>query len=59
MLPLFAPCRLLPDFCRSRKTVTLRFAKTALVFAVAVFYSFVVFNNVTDYNSNYNSFVTS
>jgi predicted small integral membrane protein len=33
--------------------VTLRLAKTALVFAVAVFYSFVVFNNVTDYNSNY------
>jgi predicted small integral membrane protein len=33
--------------------VTLRFAKTALVFGVAVFYSFVVFNNVTDYNSNY------
>ena len=33
--------------------MTLRCAKTALVFAVAVFYSFVVFNNVTDYNSNY------
>jgi predicted small integral membrane protein len=33
--------------------VTLRFAKTALVFGVAVFYSLVVFNNVTDYNSNY------
>jgi predicted small integral membrane protein len=33
--------------------VTLRLAKTALVFAVAVFYSFVVFNNVADYNSNY------
>jgi predicted small integral membrane protein len=33
--------------------VTLRVAKTALVFAVALFYSFVVFNNVTDYNSNY------
>jgi predicted small integral membrane protein len=32
--------------------VTLRVAKTALVFAVALFYSFVVFNNVTDYNSN-------
>jgi predicted small integral membrane protein len=33
--------------------LTLRFAKTALVFAVAVFYAFVVFNNLTDYNSNY------
>lgn len=33
--------------------MTLRVAKTALIFAVAVFYSFVVFNNVTDYNSNY------
>jgi predicted small integral membrane protein len=33
--------------------LTLRFAKTALVFAVTVFYSFVVFNNLTDYNSNY------
>jgi predicted small integral membrane protein len=33
--------------------VTLRVAKMALVLAVALFYSFVVFNNVTDYNSNY------
>jgi predicted small integral membrane protein len=31
----------------------LRAAKTLLVFAVALFYSFVVFNNLTDYNSNY------
>ena len=31
----------------------LRAAKTSLVFAVAIFYSFVVFNNLTDYNSNY------
>jgi predicted small integral membrane protein len=31
----------------------LRAAKIALVFAVAIFYSFVVFNNVTDYDSNY------
>jgi predicted small integral membrane protein len=31
----------------------LRVAKTSLVFAVALFYSFVVFNNLTDYNSNY------
>ena len=33
--------------------MTLRIAKTVLVFAVALFYSFVVFNNVADYNSNY------
>ena len=31
----------------------LRAAKIFLVFAVAVFYTVVVFNNVTDYNSNY------
>jgi predicted small integral membrane protein len=33
--------------------VTLRTAKTLLVFAVAVFYSLVVLNNTTDYDSNY------
>ena len=33
--------------------MTLRTAKLLLVFAVAVFYSFVVFNNTTDYDSNY------
>jgi predicted small integral membrane protein len=33
--------------------VTLRVSKISLVFAVALFYSFVVFNNLTDYNSNY------
>ena len=33
--------------------MTLRAAKTALVFAVALFYSLVVFSNITDYNSNY------
>jgi predicted small integral membrane protein len=33
--------------------VTLRTAKTLLVFAVALFYSLVVLNNTTDYNSNY------
>jgi predicted small integral membrane protein len=33
--------------------MTLRTIKSTLVFGVAVFYSFVVFNNVTDYNSNY------
>ena len=31
----------------------LRLAKVALVFAVALYYSLVVFNNVTDYDSNY------
>ena len=31
----------------------LRAAKVALVFGVAVFYTFVVFNNLTDYDSNY------
>jgi predicted small integral membrane protein len=33
--------------------MTLRAAKVLLVLAVAVFYSLVVFNNVTDYDSNY------
>ena len=33
--------------------MTMRAAKTALVFGVALFYTFVVFNNLTDYNSNY------
>jgi predicted small integral membrane protein len=33
--------------------VKLRTAKVLLVFAVALFYSLVVFNNVTDYDSNY------
>jgi len=33
--------------------MTLRSAKVLLVFAVAVFYSLVVFNNITDYGSNY------
>jgi predicted small integral membrane protein len=31
----------------------LRAAKIALVFGVAIFYTFVVFNNSTDYDSNY------
>ena len=31
----------------------LRTIKSALVFGVAIFYSFVVFDNVADYNSNY------
>jgi predicted small integral membrane protein len=33
--------------------MTLRMAKTLLVVAVAGFYSFVVFNNLTDYGSNF------
>jgi predicted small integral membrane protein len=33
--------------------MTLRTAKVLLVFAVALFYSFVVLNNTTDYNSNF------
>jgi len=33
--------------------VTLRAAKIVLVLGVAVFYTFVVFNNITDYDSNY------
>jgi len=33
--------------------MTLRAAKLLLVFAVALFYTFVVFNNLTDYDSNY------
>jgi len=31
----------------------LRVAKVLLVFGVAVYYTFVVFNNITDYGSNY------
>jgi predicted small integral membrane protein len=33
--------------------MTLRWAKVLLVFGVALFYSFVVLNNTTDYDSNY------
>jgi predicted small integral membrane protein len=33
--------------------MTLRWAKVLLVFGVAVFYTFVVLNNTTDYDSNY------
>jgi predicted small integral membrane protein len=33
--------------------MTLRAAKMLLVFAVGLFYFFVVFNNLTDYDSNY------
>ena len=33
--------------------MTLRITKLSLVFAVAIFYSLVVLNNTTDYDSNY------
>jgi len=33
--------------------MTVRIAKLALVFALAIFYSLVVLNNTTDYDSNY------
>jgi predicted small integral membrane protein len=33
--------------------MTLRTIRVILVFGVAIFYSLVVFNNVTDYGSNY------
>lgn len=33
--------------------MTLRVAKLLLVFAVALFYTVVVFNNITDYDANY------
>ena len=33
--------------------MTLRLAKLLLVFAVALFYTIVVFNNITDYDANY------
>jgi predicted small integral membrane protein len=33
--------------------MTLRAAKLAMVFAVALYYTLLVFNNIADYNSNY------
>jgi predicted small integral membrane protein len=33
--------------------MTLRWTKVLLVFGAAIFYTFVVFNNLTDYDSNY------
>ncbi len=33
--------------------MTLRAAKLAMVFAVGLYYTLLVFNNITDYNSNY------
>jgi predicted small integral membrane protein len=35
------------------ETVTLRIAKILLVFGVAFYYVLIVFNNLTDYDSNY------
>jgi|SRR5271163_622631 len=33
--------------------MTIRLVKITLLFAVALFYTLIVFNNITDYNSNY------
>jgi len=33
--------------------MSLRLAKTALVFGVAIYYAFLILNNLTDYDSNY------
>jgi predicted small integral membrane protein len=50
-----APCprRLLPHLSIAGEAMTLRFAKLLLVFAVASFYTVVVFNNITDYDANF------
>jgi predicted small integral membrane protein len=40
-------------FVLAGEWMTLRAAKVAMVFAVAVYYTLLVFNNITDYNSNY------
>ncbi len=47
------PDRLLQDILRTGETMTLRAIKILLVLGVAIFYSLVVFNNITDYGSNY------
>ena len=36
-----------------RHVRALRVSKTVLVFAIAVFYTILVLNNITDYGSNY------
>src|SRR5271167_2934700 len=36
-----------------RQVMALRFSKVVLVFAIALFYTILVLNNVTDYGSNY------
>jgi predicted small integral membrane protein len=43
----------LPQVPRRGETMTLRAAKTSLIFGVALYYSFLVLNNLTDYDSNY------
>ena len=40
-------------FAADGGALMLRAAKIALVFAVSIYYSFVVFNNLTDYDSNH------
>jgi len=39
--------------CSRENCMTLRAAKMAMVFAVALYYTLLVFDNATDYNSNY------
>src|SRR5579871_2625097 len=41
------------DLRSRRKLMAVRVSKCLLVFSVALFYTFVVFNNTTDYNSNF------
>ena len=36
-----------------RHVMALRFSKAVLVFAIALFYTILVLNNITDYGSNY------
>ena len=36
-----------------RHVMALRVSKAVLVFAIAVFYTILVLNNITDYGSNY------
>jgi predicted small integral membrane protein len=36
-----------------RHVIALRVSKTVLVFAIALFYTILVLNNITDYGSNY------
>jgi predicted small integral membrane protein len=42
-----------PEVSCTGQAMTLRASKTSLVFALAIYYSFLVFNNLTDYDSNY------
>lgn len=39
--------------CSRENWMTLRAAKLVMVFAVALYYTLLVFNNITDYDSNY------